>query len=305
MRSKKRRTHVEKMSIGMLSMSTLMKYSTYSLNLWGPNNRLMERWGSLEITFPEYGCANFAQDLFVMLTGPTPRLTNLSLIGFGFFRDLDLTETSHLNPQAFHELTSLKRLRLSGVFEFPSLIPSTIEHLYIPLDLGTDDWIILSRFTSLRTLNILNRIGFDHGMQTEVTPLTLHMPFLQKISLSGTFPHLDVIKFDCPALNRAEFTIWPSQFEPIFPLFKPRIVRWELFGWAYGLEEGQAETMLTYILTQYRSITELQIPLFMEKAFLDLFTQLKGNGLAPPDLRLVSLLTLSRDIKDTIDLTAL
>ena len=163
--------------------------------LVGKNNRLMKRWGGLQIILPD-DILMIVPVWELLCRGHTPNLTSLS-IEFG-----EATCVEKL-VDGFPDLSALKHFATNiQDLDFLPLNHSTLESLVICTGVHGWESLHLSRFTHLQYLEFNWMWNDRHG---SVEDFEVTLPHLQQLSFTGNVHWLDRVKFHVPVLQYLRF----------------------------------------------------------------------------------------------------
>jgi len=183
-------------------------------SIFGVNSDRLARYGTLELGIPE-DC-DIVEDLFRRLTKAFPRLTSLKILNlsdppYGALLSLPSVETLVLE-----EGTSFKTFKVT---------PTTLRHLEIFIEDYPSELIELSSFKLLRTL----KIHIFNDLPTEEPPISLHLPCLDQLFISGDYSVLQPVDFQLPSLDLLGIQVDDTEdISPLLPQVCPRRIELQI-----------------------------------------------------------------------------
>jgi hypothetical protein len=161
----------------------------------GDQHENMGRFGSLELSLPQFDDEKLAMKLWKHFKGPAPSLNRLVITTSGF----NSKTTEEKLAGSFLCLTALKYLDVDAVRIFRSLNleASSIETLV--LREAVRFWVgyDLSQFTCLRNLELYDYFSSQAPNET----VQVSLPLLRQLTLNGNVQHLNQVQFHTPILQ--------------------------------------------------------------------------------------------------------
>lgn len=241
----------------------------------GEHARHMQRWSSLELQLPDDPLS--AELLWKGLHGRTPNLKCLTIPRSSYqFHD------NSLHPRGLPDLSSITYLKVldnASLSSF-SLSPAKLQHLEIVCDIRLFNIGYISSFIMLHTLKLHGHTpsGFSTLSSTHDTSLiTISLPRLRKLSLSGNYSYLCPVTFDVPQLELLQVRS-ERLFQKLPKLSAPHI-RWDVWHWIikYWNLDDVALALSSLLLLSERVVT-LRFPAFATDEALRQVTKYRRQG---------------------------
>ena len=157
------------------------------------------------------------------------------------------------------DLSRIQRMSLGGtipVHHF-SVSPKVLQHLEISVDFALKSIEKLSSFPLLRTLGLSCEEDYDEddSPKAPTPPLSIHLPELKKLVISGEYYSLKRINFDLPAL---QVLVVRGADVYQLPKVSPQHIHWKDQYPKFGDEDRAIKAINTLVLLS-KSIRTLTV----------------------------------------------
>lgn len=209
-------------------------------HLTGIRGQHMSRWSRLRLDFG-YGDPSSA-GIWKRLRGPLPNLKTIHVEGFPQMENYDYDVS--VFSQGLTDLSTVTSLKTLGTPLFTSfpLSNSNLRHLNTRFNEIPADLVPLSAFPRLQTLKLY---GDDPELMDSPTdpPLTIRLPNLEELTLSGDYSLLSRLTWDLPMLKRLViYTDGEDFMKP--PDLSPECICWIASRWSGDKIEEVFDSLL-------------------------------------------------------------
>jgi hypothetical protein len=250
-------------------------------HLLGPQGKHLERWGMLNLTLPSTLVDNIRERIWRSLVNVTPNLVAFEIRNAP--ESWDRVSMGLLGPH-FLDLSAAKKvtLHMAKPISYFHFSPAMLERLTIMFE-DLSDLNDLNHLTKLRELHLCGRVDFT-PLQMESLSITL--PRLQRLVLSGYYKSLALVKFELPKLE--VLTLRFNGALPPLPEVSPMQI--DFYCHAISGPEDISQNNINGIdilLYSYPAIRTLTIRKTLQAAALDVIATRKAMKKLPNLTRLI------------------